>query len=76
MFLASYRQQVAERGAPATSQLDGLIPGWLEIRPMMKEGDIWDDALPYQLGYGETGRGHIPPRQTLVFKIELIKVSP
>lgn len=65
-----------ERGEPATFQLDGLIPGWLEILPMMKEGDIWDVALPYQLGYGETGRGHIPPRQTLVFKIELIKVTP
>jgi FKBP-type peptidyl-prolyl cis-trans isomerase len=65
-----------ERGEPATFPLEGLIPGWLEILPLMKEGDVWQVALPYQLGYGETGRGHIPPRQTLVFKIELIKVSP
>lgn len=64
------------RGEPATFPLQGLIPGWLEILPMMKEGDIWQVALPYQLGYGEAGRGHIPPRQTLVFKIELIKVEP
>lgn len=65
-----------ERGEPATFPLEGLIPGWLEILPMMKEGDIWQVALPYALGYGEAGRGSIPPRQTLVFKIELIKVSP
>ncbi len=64
------------RGEPATFPLEGLIPGWLEILPMMKEGDIWQVALPYQLGYGENGRGSIPPRQTLVFKIELIKVQP
>lgn len=64
------------RGEPATFPLEGLIPGWLEILPMMKEGDIWQVVLPYQLGYGENGRGHIPPRQTLVFKIELIKVEP
>ncbi len=65
-----------ERGEPATFPLQGLIPGWLEILPLMKEGDIWQVALPYSLGYGEAGRGHIPPRQTLVFKIELIKVEP
>ena len=65
-----------QRGEPATFPLEGLIPGWLEILPMMKEGDIWQVVLPYQLAYGEAGRGHIPPRQTLVFKIELIKVSP
>lgn len=64
-----------ERGEPATFPLQGLIPGWLEILPMMKEGDTWQVALPYSLGYGEAGRGHIPPRQTLVFKIELIKVE-
>lgn len=63
-----------ERGEPATFPLEGLIPGWLEILPLMKEGDVWQVALPYQLGYGEAGRGEIPPRQTLVFKIELIKV--
>ncbi|MFT3809357.1 MAG: FKBP-type peptidyl-prolyl cis-trans isomerase [Micropepsaceae bacterium] len=65
-----------ERGEPATFPLQGLIPGWLEILPMMKEGDTWQVALPYTLGYGEAGRGNIPPRQTLVFKIELIKVDP
>ncbi len=65
-----------ERGEPATFPLEGLIPGWLEILPLMKEGDVWQVALPYSLGYGEAGRGSIPPRQTLVFKIELIKVSP
>jgi len=65
-----------ERGEPATFPLEGLIPGWLEILPMMKEGDVWQVALPYSLGYGEAGRGSIPPRQTLVFKIELIKATP
>ncbi len=63
------------RGEPATFPLEGLIPGWVEIIPMMKEGDEWEVVLPYQLGYGERGRGAIPPKQTLTFRIELLKVE-
>ena len=64
-----------DRGQPAQFPLDGLIPGWLEILPMMHEGDVWDVVVPYSQGYGEQGRGPIPGKQTLVFKIELIKVD-
>ncbi len=62
-------------GAPVTFPLAQLIPGWVEALPLMKEGDTWEVVVPFQLGYGEKGRGSIPGRQTLVFKIELVKVE-
>lgn len=64
-----------DRGQPAQFALEGLIPGWLEIIPLMKEGDVWQVVLPYQLGYGTEGKGPIPGKQTLIFKIELLKVN-
>jgi FKBP-type peptidyl-prolyl cis-trans isomerase len=60
---------------PASLPLPELIDGWKEALPLMKEGDEWEIIVPYNLGYGEQGRGIIPPRQTLVFKIELVKVE-
>lgn len=62
-------------GRPVTFPLDQLIPGWVEALPLMKEGDSWEVVVPYQLGYGELGRGSIPPRQTLVFQIELVQAD-
>jgi FKBP-type peptidyl-prolyl cis-trans isomerase len=59
---------------PVTFPLDQLIPGWIEALPLMREGDEWEVVVPYTLGYGEKGRGAIPGRQTLVFRIELVKV--
>ncbi len=60
---------------PVTFPLDQLIPGWVEALPLMKEGDLWELVVPYDLGYGGQGKGMIPPKQTLVFQIELVKVE-
>jgi FKBP-type peptidyl-prolyl cis-trans isomerase len=63
-------------GEPITFPLGNLIPGWVEGIPLMKEGETIELVLPYQLAYGVAGRGSIPPRQTLVFQVELLKVGP
>lgn len=63
-------------GEPATFPLDKLIAGWVEGIPLMKQGEIFELILPYDLAYGVAGRSSIPPRQTLVFQVELLKVSP
>jgi FKBP-type peptidyl-prolyl cis-trans isomerase len=65
----------AANGGPVTFPLPQLIPGWVEALPLMKEGDAWEVVVPYQLGYGEKGRGTIPGKQTLVFEIELVKAG-
>jgi FKBP-type peptidyl-prolyl cis-trans isomerase len=62
----------------ATFPAGNLIPGWVEALSMMKEGDEWELVIPSDLGYGPEGAGNgdIPPDQTLVFDMTLIKVAP
>ena len=70
-FDSSYK-----RDKPATFGLTGVIKGWQEIVPMMKEGDKWAVVIPPELGYAEKGAGNaIGPGETLLFEIELIKVN-
>jgi len=64
------------RGTPATFPVNGVIQGWQEALPMMKEGDKWELFIPYNLAYGENGAGAaIPPFSTLIFEVELISVN-
>lgn len=69
-FDSSYK-----RNEPATFPLGMLIDGWIEGIPLMKVGETYEFVLPYALAYGAWGRGSIPPRQTLVFQVELISVA-
>lgn len=64
-------------GQTATFPAGQLIPGWIEALSLMKEGDTWELVIPSELGYGEEGAGtDIPPDQTLVFDMTLLKVKP
>ena len=66
------------RGFPAEFPLrpGGLIQGWIEGVPLMREGAIYRFKLPPELGYGERGAGEkIGPNATLVFQIELVSVD-
>jgi len=54
----------------------GLIPGWVEVLNKMKAGDMWEIVIPSDLGYGEDGAGDaVPPDQTLIFVMKLVKVE-
>ncbi len=64
------------RGQPATFPVNGVIRGWQEALPLMKEGARWEVYIPADLAYGPRGAGEsIGPNQTLIFEIELIKVQ-
>lgn len=65
-----------ELGMPATFVTNRLIPGWTEALQIMREGDHWQLFIPATLAYGTRGAGDglIPPNQTLVFDLELLKV--
>jgi len=65
-----------KRGQPATFPVTGVIQGWQEILPKMKEGDNWQVYIPSDLAYGPRGQGQIiGPNATLIFDIELIEVK-
>ncbi len=63
------------RNEPATFPLNGVIGGWQEGVPMMRQGETWEFAIPSKLGYGDRGAGPIPGGSTLLFKIELLAVK-
>jgi FKBP-type peptidyl-prolyl cis-trans isomerase len=66
----------SEGGAPITFGLNQVIPGWTEGLQLMHEGEKAELVIPQDLGYGARGAGgSIPPYQTLVFQVELIKVQ-
>lgn len=65
-----------DRGEPATFPVSGVIKGWQEALPMMKEGGHWQIVVPANLAYGSQGVGNlIGPNETLMFDIELVSVE-
>lgn len=65
-----------DSGRTATFPLSGVIAGWQQGIPGMKEGGRRLLVIPPDLGYGATGAGGaIGPNETLIFVVDLIKVS-
>lgn len=66
-----------DRKEPLSLPLSGVIKGWTEGVQLMAVGSKYRFYIPYQLAYGERGAGQdIPPYSTLIFDIELLKVTP
>ena len=63
------------RGQPATFPLSGVLQGWQIVVPMRSLGEIWQFAIPADLGYGERDSGPIPAGSTLLFKVELLDIE-
>jgi len=70
-FDSSYK-----RNEPASFPVAGVIKGWQEALPLMKEGAKWQVYIPAELGYGPRGAGAaIGPNEVLIFDIELLSVK-
>lgn len=65
------------RNQPVEFQASQVIQGWTEGLQLMKEGAKYRFFIPSKLAYGEMGSGDsIEPNSTLIFDVELLKVSP
>lgn len=65
-----------KRGQPITFPVNGVIPGWQELLPLMKVGQKVKCWIPPELGYGPRAAGRIPSNSMLIFEVELIDVKP
>jgi peptidylprolyl isomerase len=67
-----------DRGEPFPFPLGAgqVIPGWDKGVAGMKKGGRRELVIPPDLAYGPTGQGTIGPDETLVFVVDLEKITP
>lgn len=66
-----------DRGPPFSFTLGAgkVIKGWDRGILGMKEGEKCRLTIPAELAYGNKQYGEIPPNSTLIFEVELLKVT-
>lgn len=52
-----------------------MFPGLIEAFQLMNKGSIYRFYFPYQLAFGASGSGDIPPYTPLIYELELHSIS-
>jgi FKBP-type peptidyl-prolyl cis-trans isomerase len=68
-------QSSLDTGQPISFSLSGVIQGWQQGIPGMKEGGTRRLIIPASLAYGSQANGTIPANSDLVFDVQLIKIG-
>jgi FKBP-type peptidyl-prolyl cis-trans isomerase len=65
-----------DRGEPFAFRVGTgeVIKGWDEAFATMRKGEKRTLVIPWWLAYGQSGKGPIPPRATLVFEVEVVDI--
>ena len=53
----------------------GIVEGLRYALLSMTVGDHWEVVVPYSLGYGQYQKGDIPAYSTLIFDVQLLRIS-
>lgn len=71
--------QVVERvqspDAPMVVTLSGVLAGWKELLPLMRENETIQAYLPPQYGYGAQQHGKVPPNSILIYELTVVEVE-
>ncbi len=70
IFQSSY-----DRGQPVSFSLNGVIKGWTDGIPGMKEGGKRRLIIPADQAYGSQAKDGIPANSALVFDVTLVSVE-
>ena len=73
-FDSSYLQTSSYGDSLFRTQPSSVIQGWTIALLDMRVGDSARVVIPYNLGYGSSGSGVIPPYSTLVFDMKLVDI--
>ena len=65
-----------QRGKPVSFGVSQVIPGWTKALQQMPQGSTWMLYISPDLAYGKFAPPQIGPNQALVFKVNLIQVTP
>ncbi len=75
-WLTDGKQFDSSRGrGPASFPLNRVIKGWTEGVQLMTPGAKFKFIIPPALAYGSNGSGPVPADSTLIFEVELLKVT-
>jgi len=58
---------------PVEFKISKLLPGLIEVLPMMKVGAVWEIYLPTRMAYKDTGP---MAGQTVIYEMELLEILP
>lgn len=76
VFDQSYKGELNPAvNVPSDFNVNGVVIGWSSVLQQMVTGDTWRVYIPANLAYGSKKQTNIPAHSTLIFDINLVKIT-